>query len=80
MRERREGGVAQQYSVHTPGDQDDHHDGGQLHDAHGLLAGFGDSLDVVPPEIDSAEYGERGCAEVWRNVKAEMDVIGGFIH
>ncbi len=42
----------------------------ELHDAHGLLAGLGDALDVLPPEINRDENGERAapkssCRKRW---------------
>src|SRR5260370_24737008 len=35
-----------------PGEQDDHHDGGDLHDAESFLAGLLDALGIFPPVID----------------------------
>src|SRR5208283_2194494 len=78
-RDGRQGGVADQNGVDAPGDQDHDHDGGDLHDAHGLLAGFVDALNVVPPEIGRAHDGEARGADTRRNVQAEMDVIGSFV-
>src|SRR5262249_245657 len=38
--------------------QQNDHDGGQLHDPERFLAGFADPFDVLPPEIDGDENGE----------------------
>src|SRR5271167_1919017 len=79
MRNWRERGVPEPNRVDAPADQDHDHDGGDLHDAHGLLAGFGDALDVVPPEVDGNENGEAGGAKSWRDVQTQMNVVEGFV-
>ena len=38
--------------VRAPYDENRHHHRGDLHDAQGLLAGFVNSLDIFPPEIN----------------------------
>ena len=42
----------------APDDQDHHHDGGDLHDAQRLLAGFVHADDVLAPEVESDDGGE----------------------
>ena len=37
--------------VEAPSDQDNHHDGGELHDTQRLSARFRDAFDIFPPEI-----------------------------
>ena len=63
VREGWQRGVPQNDGVHAPHDQDHHHNGGGLHDDHGLLAGFRYALDVVPPEIDGDDDGEGSGAQ-----------------
>src|SRR5450759_2059817 len=52
--------AADQQSEGTPDEQSDHHDGGDLHDAQRLAAGFVNSFDVAPPEVDGDHYAEEG--------------------
>src|SRR5712692_7463463 len=58
MRYRGQRGMAEPDRVDAPGDENHDHDSRDLHDAHGLLAGFVDALDVVPPEINGDENSE----------------------
>src|ERR1035437_6068092 len=44
---------------HAPDEQDHDHDGGDLHDAQRLLAGFVDADDVLAPEVDGDYGGEH---------------------
>src|ERR1019366_1235385 len=44
----------------APGDQDHHHNGGDLHDAERFLAGFVHADDVLAPEVDGNYGGEHG--------------------
>src|SRR6516225_2536292 len=78
-REGRKSRMSQEDRVKAPADQDDDHDGGDLHDAHGLLAGLVDALDVVPPEVNGAENGKKRGTEIRLDVKAPVDVVGGFV-
>src|SRR6516225_8707811 len=78
-REGRKSRMSQEDRVKAPADQDDHHDGGDLHDTHGLLAGLVNALDVVPPEVNGAENGKKRGAEIRLDVKAPLDVVGCFI-
>src|ERR1035437_1060174 len=50
---------------HAPYEQDHHHDGGDLHDAQRLLAGFVHADDVLAPEVDG-DYGGEHCREIRR--------------
>ena len=52
--------------VGAPKEQDDHHDGGDLHDLQGFVAGLVDALDVLPPVISGDEDGNGGRGEVHR--------------
>src|ERR1700687_1511143 len=79
VRDGRERGVAHQDGVNAPANQDDDHDGRNLHDAHGFLAGFVDALDVVPPEVNGADNRKAGSAKIGRDVKSNVDVVGGFV-
>ena len=45
--------------IEAPTDQQHHHDGGELHDAQRFVARLGNALDVLPPEIDGDENGEK---------------------
>src|SRR5260370_23175297 len=58
MRNRGERGMAEPDRVDAPGYKNHDHYSRDLHDAHRLLAGFVDALDVVPPEINGDEDGE----------------------
>src|SRR5260370_34215911 len=49
MRNRGERGMAEPDRVDAPGYKNHDHYSRDLHDAHGLLAGLVDALDVVPP-------------------------------
>ena len=71
--------VADEDGIDAPSDKDDDHDGGNLHDPHGFLAGLVDAFDVVPPEIDGAEDGETGGAQIGTDVKAEVNEVGGLV-
>src|SRR5260370_38770511 len=65
--------------IYAPGDEDHHHDGRGLHDAHGFLARFVDALDVVPPEINGDEDGETGRPKSRRDVQTQVDVVECFV-
>src|SRR5208283_1107446 len=77
--EGRQGGMANYRRINAPADEDHNHDGRNLHNAHGLAAGFVDALDVVPPEIGGAENGEEGGAETGVNVEAQMEIVHRFV-
>ena len=59
-RQRRQWRVADPRGVAAPTDQDHYHHGGDLHDAHRLVAGFRNALDVLPPEIQGDADREGG--------------------
>ena len=71
--------MADEDGIDAPGDEDNDHNGRDLHDPHGFLAGFVDALDVVPPEINGAEDGEKRGAEIGADVETEMNEVCGFI-
>src|SRR5436309_14335994 len=58
--QRRQWSVADPRGVAAPADQDHYHHGGDLHDAHRLVAGFRNALDVLPPEIQGDADREGG--------------------
>src|SRR5215469_7064145 len=47
--------TAEKHGVAAPDNHDYDHDGGDLHDTHGLFTGLVNTLDVFPPEINRAE-------------------------
>ena len=49
--------------------QDDHHYGGDLHDAQRLVAGFFDALDVFPPVINGYQQGKGGGGVVFIDMR-----------
>jgi hypothetical protein len=59
--------------VNAPEEQDHDHDGGDLHDAESLVAGFFDALDVLPPVIDGDGGGEDGGGVVY------VELVGGVV-
>src|SRR5208283_1793428 len=71
--------VTQINGIDAPANQNYDHHRRNLHDAHGLLAGFVNSLDVVPPEIESAQNREARGAEVRRNVQTDVNVVAGLV-
>ena len=46
--------------IDSPGEENDDHDGGDLHHLHGFFAGFFDPFGVLPPVIDGHYRGEYG--------------------
>ena len=66
-------------SVETPSDEYHHHHGGELHDAKGFPARFGNALDVLPPEIegdgDSHGRGGRIDVEMQRDVRVGEQLV-----
>ena len=62
--------------IDTPDQEDDHHDGGDLHDLHGFAAGLFDALDVLPP----VENGDDGGKDGRRVVHVELKGIVVRIH
>ena len=60
--------------VDAPEEQNDHHDGGDLHDAQGLVAGFLDALDVLPPVINGDDGSEDGGGVI--DVELEGQAVG----
>ena len=75
MRQRGKRGMPERNGVQAPANQDHDHYGRELHDAHGLLAGFRNALDVVPPEIDGDENCEHRGARARRNVQRDVNII-----
>src|SRR5229473_4095495 len=71
---RRERGMPEPDRVDAPADQDHNHHGRDLHDAHSLLAGFGDALNVVPPEISGDEDGEESGAGSGCDLQIQVNV------
>ena len=65
--------------IHAPGEQDDHHDGGDLHDLHGFFAGFFDALEVFPPVIDGHRRGKEGRGVIHVELEEGMGGSGGEI-
>src|SRR5579859_5496137 len=55
--------MANDDGVNAPADEDDHHDGDELHDVKGFFAGLRDALGVFPPEIGGDDDGEGGGDE-----------------
>src|SRR5580693_5512717 len=79
-RKRRQRRMAENDRVDAPADQNHHHDRGDLHDAHGLLAGFVDAFDVVPPKIDGHENGKKSGTEARLYLEVwEMNVGEGLV-
>src|SRR5260370_20933422 len=60
IRKRRKSRMPQHGSVNAPADQQDHHDGDQLHDVQRFFARFSYALGVLPPEICRDDDGEGG--------------------
>ena len=54
-----QGNVLQENGEHAPADDDHAHDGGELHDAQGFVAGFVHADDVRPPEIKGDADGQH---------------------
>ena len=52
--------------VKTPSNEYHHHHSGELHDAKGFPARFGNALDIFPPEIegDGDSNGRSRCIDV----------------
>ncbi len=46
--------------INAPAEDDDNHDGCDLHDLEGLVAGLLDALDVFPPVVDGDDGGKEG--------------------
>src|ERR1700733_9206200 len=67
--EGREMGAHMKDGVEAPEQENDHHDGGGLHNLQGFIAGFVDALDVLPPEINGGEDGDAGRGEVHRQLR-----------
>ena len=61
--------------ISAPNDEDDHHDGGQLHDFQGFIAGLGDTFDVLPPKIGGNEHRETGGGVIDGKEPAGMRVL-----
>ena len=62
-------------SVPTPPDHQHHHDRGELHDPDRFFARFLDTLDVLPPEVESHAYGEHGSGRIRAQNDARMKVV-----
>src|SRR5947199_8290763 len=48
---------------YTPHDQDDNHDGRDFHDPKSLIAGFVNSFNVLPPEVEDGQNPEA-CRKI----------------
>src|SRR5690348_1480412 len=71
--------AADNHGIAAPADHDYNHDGCDLHDAHGLFAGFMNALDVFPPEVNRAKDREyRGCCIV-REMNAQVHILKQLI-
>src|SRR3954462_12241844 len=66
---------AMQNRCRTPDDEDDHHHRGYAHDLQGFLAGFVNSLSVLPPEIRRHHPRKNRSAEVLLNLEMQMGVL-----
>ncbi len=55
----------QQDGQRAPDQKRDNHDGGDLHDAQSLAAGFVDTLSVHPPKIDRNQRRKKGREVVY---------------
>ena len=64
----------------APDDQDYDHDGGDDHDLQGLLARFMHALDVLPPEIDHDQNGERGGKVIFGENQRVVDVSADVLN
>ena len=71
---RRQVAAADQQRVSAPGDQRDHHHRGELHDPQRFFTRFGNSLDVLPPEIQRGRHGEHFGGRVGREREVNMAV------
>ena len=56
--------AANEDGVNAPEEQDDHHYGGDLHNAQSLAAGLLNALDVLPPVIGGHRGREQGRSVV----------------
>ena len=60
--------------VNAPPDHKHDHHGGYVHDAQRLFAGFGDALDVFPPEVERHQNGEECRRRIHRKLDAGMKI------
>src|SRR5215471_4698790 len=79
MGQRRERRMAKPDGIQAPANQDHDHHSRELHDAHCFLAGFGNALDVVPPEIKGNENGEERGASSRRDLESNVEIVEGFV-
>src|SRR5450759_5099161 len=63
----------------APDEEGGHHDGGDLHDAQRLAAGFVDALDVAPPEVGGDNHAEPGGEEMGGNAGGDVAGLGEFV-
>ena len=63
----------------TPHQKHDNHYGHYLHDAQGFGAGFGNSLDVQPPEVKRHGDCEEDCKRIRRNLYPKSCGCGRFV-
>src|SRR5882724_781021 len=56
-----------------PTEEDDHHDGGDLHDAKGFFAGFVETFGVLPPVVNGYGQGEADGEEILGDVRLAVE-------
>ncbi len=71
---------ADPYRVGTPDNQQGHHDGGYLHNLQCLVAGFGNALDIFPPEIQSDADGETRGRRILGEDNANVKIGEQLVH
>ena len=68
-----------EYRVRAPENQNHYHYRGDGHDLQRLCAGFVDTLDVLPPEIESNQDREYGRKVIFRERKRVMHVLADVL-
>ena len=63
----------------APGDQNDDHDRGDMHDLERLFARLMDADDVLPPKIKGSEQSKSACEERRWNAPRTMRVKSEFV-
>ena len=69
---RRQVGAHVEGRIDSPGQQDHHHDGGDLHHFQGLVARLFDAFQVLPPVVHGDDGGKGGRGEVHRQLRRRM--------
>ena len=75
--ERRQMGSGVEDGEEAPGEQNYHHDGGDLHDLEGFVAGLFNTLGVLTPEVDGDDYGDDGGGSVDGELAGLSVEVGG---